>query len=177
MLRNTANRFGLVAKSLHWSVAVLILGLVWLGWYMVDLTYYDRWYNDSLTAHRALGLLVLVLAVAKIGWALVPPSPAPTAATAWERAAAKAMHHVLYLLMLALPITGYVISSSKGAAIPIFSWFDVPALFSVSEKWRDIAIELHYYLAYGIVVLVAGHAGAAIKHQFIDRDGTLGRML
>ena len=68
MLRNTESRYGVVAKLLHWSVAALTLGLIWLGWYMVDLTYYDAWYNDSLAWHKALGIVALALGATKIAW-------------------------------------------------------------------------------------------------------------
>ena len=63
LIRNSGQQFGLVAKLIHWTIALLILGLIWLGWYMVGLTYYDTWYNDSLTYHKALGMIVLALAI------------------------------------------------------------------------------------------------------------------
>lgn len=177
-LRNTNERYGAITKLLHWSIAMLIIGLIWLGWYMVDLTYYDKWYNASLTAHRALGMLVLLLAALKIAW-IVLSRPPPFVATIkpWERVAAKATHHTLYLAMLLIPVTGYIISTSEGDAIPFFDWFEIPALFSAGERLRDLAIEIHYYAAYGVAFLVLLHAGAALKHQFLDRDGTLKRML
>ena len=73
LIRNSADRFGLVTKLLHWLIAILIIFLIWLGWYMVDLTYYDKWYNASLAWHKALGMLVLGLGIAKIGWQLYSP--------------------------------------------------------------------------------------------------------
>lgn len=178
MLKNTIERYGLVTKLLHWTIAVLILGLIWLGWYMVDLTYFDRWYNESLSWHRSLGLTVLTLAVALILWKRVSPSPQlPGSISGFQRRAASAMHHLLLTLMVLIPITGYLVSTSAGKTIPFFGWFEVPALIPVSTWLRDLAIKLHFYLAYGIGVLAAGHAAAAIKHQFIDRDGVLARML
>ncbi len=87
------------------------------------------------------------------------------------------MHLTLFAMMVAIPITGYGISTSAGDGITIFGWFEVPALIPESEALRDLAIELHYYLAYGTAALVLLHAMAAFKHQFIDRDGTLGRMI
>ena len=78
MSRSSGERYGLVSRGLHWSVALLIIGLLWLGWYMVDLTYYDRWYNASLEWHKVLGMLVLCVGIVKIFWALVSHAPAPT---------------------------------------------------------------------------------------------------
>ena len=89
MWRNTGSRYGLATKLLHWSVAILILGLVWLGWYMVDLTYYDAWYNDSLAWHKTLGIVAFVLAVVKIAWTVHSRPPACAGSLKrWERVAA-----------------------------------------------------------------------------------------
>ena len=177
-LKSTKEAYGLVSKLTHWLIALLIIGLIWLGWYMVDLSYYDRWQNFSLTAHRALGMVVLALAVFKICWVVRSESPAlPVSLKRWERAAASATHHTLYLAMLFIPLTGYLISTSNGDPIPFFGWFDIPALFTVSEGVRNLAIEAHYYSAYAVAAIVVLHVAAALKHQFVDKDGTLGRML
>ncbi len=178
MFKNSAHRYGVLTRLLHWSIAILIVGLVWLGAYMVDLTYYDRWYNDALSAHRSLGVIAFVLALIMIAWNLYSRPPASVATLKpWERVAAKVMHLTLYAMMMAIPITGYMISTSAGAAVSIFGWFDIPALFAIGEKSREIAIDLHFWLTYGTAGLVLLHALAALKHQYWDRDGTLGRML
>lgn len=178
MLKNTNERYGLISRVLHWSIAFLIFGLVALGWYMVDLTYYDRWYYTSLSAHKALGILVLELAILKILWSLYsrPPPFSPTIKP-WERISARIMHGVLYLMMLLIPVTGYIISTSAGDPVSFFGWYEVPPLFPKDEAVRNLAIELHYYLAYGAAILATLHALAALKHQFIDRDGTLRKMI
>ena len=178
LIRNTSDQFGLVAKLIHWVIAVLILGLIWLGWYMVDLTYYDTWYNASLTAHRSLGMIVLGLALFKVAWLMFSPTPEPLPTLKdWEHQSSKLVHWIVFVSMFVIPITGYVISTSEGAAVPIFDWFDLPALFVASETTRDLAIDIHYYVAYAILAVVFVHAGAAFKHQFINDDGTLKRML
>ena len=178
LIKNTKARFGLVSKALHWTAAALMLGLIWLGWYMVDLTYYDKWYNASLHYHKSLGLLVLVLALAKIGWQWHTRAPAPLPSLkTWERVGAKLMHYVLWGMLLLLPITGYLISTSAGKPIQLFNWFELPPLVEVDEALRELAIAVHYYLAYAALLLIAAHAGAALKHHFINRDDTLKRML
>ncbi len=177
-LRNGPQQFGVVAKLIHWVMAALILGLIWLGWYMVDLSYYHRWSQDSLTAHRALGLIVLALGLFKLCWLIISPTPQPLPTLKqWERNASKLVHWVLILSMFFIPVTGYIVSTSEGAAVPVFDWFEVPALFIADESTRDLAIDLHYYVSYGILAMVLVHAAAALKHQFIERDGTLKRML
>ena len=178
MLRNSAQRFGLVTKVLHWWTAVLIFALIGLGWYMVDLTYFDRWYNAALSWHKALGLLVLVLGTLLLCWKVISPSPDyPASIGRFQRAAATAVHHMLLLMLLLIPITGYLISTSAGKPIDIFGWFEIPPVIDVNTALRDFAIQIHYWSAYGTGVLALAHAAAAFKHQFIDRDGILARML
>jgi len=178
LIKNSAAGFGLLTKLFHWSIALLILGLIWLGWYMVDLTYYDKWYKDSLDYHKSLGVLVLFLALIKIGWQCYTPTPDTVSRLKpWERVGAKSMHYILFGMMILIPITGYLISTSAGNPVQIFNWFEIPAIIDVDKKLRELAITIHFYLAYATLFLVAGHAGAAIKHQFIDKDSTLKRML
>lgn len=178
MIANTGQRYGVVAKALHWALAVLMLGLIWLGWVLVDLGYYDPWYYTAETAHETLGMLVLALAAFKLVWMLYSPTPAPQPELKpWERSASKLVHWVLFLSMFAIPLTGYLTSTSDGAAVPIFDWFEVPALVPVSDALRDWSIGAHFYTAYAVLVLAILHAGAALKHQFVDRHGTLKRML
>ena len=171
-------RYHLITRLLHWSIAFLIFTLVTLGWYMVGLTYYDRWYNAALSWHRVLGLSVLALAVTLLIWRLVMPAPPlPASLGRLQRAAATGTHHLLLTMMVLIPVTGYLVSTSAGKSIDVFGWFAVPALVDVSESLRDLAIKIHFYCAYGTGLLGLGHAGAALKHQFIDRDGILSRML
>jgi len=178
MLKNTEQRYGLISKAIHWSIGLLIIGLIWLGWYMVDLTYFDRWYNESLSLHKSFGMLVLGLVIFKFGWMAYSRSPRLAAGLAnWQRIAATATHHTLLLMMVLLPVTGYVISTSAGHEVSLFDLLEIPAVLPKNDTIRDIAVQLHFYLAYGTAVLVAGHILAALKHQFIDRDGTLMRMI
>ena len=95
----------------------------------------------------------------------------------WQRVAAHATHGLLFVLMLALPVTGYLISTSAGAGVSVFGWVEVPALLEGGEKLRDLAVDLHYYMAYGALGLACLHAAAALKHQLVERDGLLRRML
>lgn len=177
-IANSSESYGLVTKLLHWLTALLIIGLIGLGYYMVGLTYYDRWYHDALEIHKACGMLVFALGVVTLLWRRLSPSP-PLHATLkpWERIAATAMHHTLFVLVFLIPVTGFLVSTSEGKAVAFFTWFEVPPVVVVGEGLRDLAIKIHFYCAYGTAALVAMHAAAAFKHQIIDRDGTLARML
>ena len=135
MWRNTESRYGLATKLLHWSVATLILGLVWLGWYMVGLTYYDAWYNDSLAWHKALGIVAFVLGAVKIAWTVHSRPPAYAGSLKpWERAAATAVHHLFYVMMVLIPLTGYLVSTSEGEGVDLWGWFTVPAVAVAGEE-------------------------------------------
>ena len=178
MWRSGRDHYGLVAIGFHWSIAIVFVGLVGLGAWMVGLTYYDTWYNDSLALHKAIGIVVLALALAKFAWKLADRKPGfGPEVRAYERAGATATHWILGALLVVLPVTGYLISTSEGAGIDVFGLFEVPAFFDVTAGTRDLAIDLHYYLAYGGIALVGIHAGATFKHTFIDKGSTLIRML
>ena len=178
MWRSGAGHYGIVASGLHWAIALGFVGLVALGAWMVGLTYYDPWYNDSLALHKAIGIVVLALALAKFGWKLADryPTYGPEVKH-HERAGATAMHWLLNALMVLLPLTGYLISTSEGAGIAMFGLFDVPAFFDVTAATRDLAIDLHFYAAYGGIGLVGLHVLAALKHHVVDGGSTLRRML
>jgi cytochrome b561 len=177
-ISNTRHSFGWLTRLLHWLVAAHILGLIALGWYMVDLSYYDPYYHDSLHYHKAFGILALVLGMLKVLWYGANRQPEPTAALpTWQRRAANMVHWWLLLLMVLIPASGYLISTSAGDGIDLFGWFELPALLNISDEQRELAILVHEWLAYGTLGLVGLHMLAALKHQFIDRDGTLKRML
>ena len=176
--RNGRDHYGVVSIAFHWTVALGFAGLIGLGAWMVELTYYDPWYNASLALHKAIGIVVLIPALARLGWRLADRRPGFEAElTSAERMAATAMHWLLGALTVLLPVTGYLISTSEGSGIDMFGLVEVPASVPVSAGMRDLAIDVHFYLAYGAVGLIALHAGAALKHHFLDGGSTLARML
>lgn len=178
MILNSETRYGLVSKMLHWLIALSIISLIILGWWMVGLSYYDQWYHQSLEIHRALGMLVLFLASLFLIWKVfVKSPPLQNELTAFEKLGAKSAHILLLVSMFAIPVTGYVISTSADAGFTFFGLFDIPAIAQISDNIRELAISIHYYAAYGVGILALVHAGAALKHQFIDKQGTLRRML
>lgn len=171
-------RYGRVARTLHWAIALSIIALIPLGWYMVRLDYYDPWSYDALAIHKALGMIVLLLAAIMMSWQLAHDRPAVAPPRKpWEEIAAKIIHYSLYAVMLVVPVTGYVISTSAGAGVSVFGLFEVPAVLPKSVPLRDAAISLHYYFSYASFGLIAFHVAGALKHHFIDRDETLKQML
>ncbi len=178
MPRDPERRYGLITRAVHWIIAALIIALIPLGWYMVGLEYYDPWSHDSLEIHKALGMVVLLLATIMISWQIAGRGTRATESRMqWEVIAAKITHYLLYALMLVVPATGYIISTSAGAGVSIFGLFEVPAVLPKSVPLRDAAILMHYYFAYAGVALIVLHVAGALKHHFIDGDDTLRRML
>jgi len=180
--QNTEQGYGLVSKLLHWSVAALMLFLLWLGWYMVDLSYYDPQSKSALYWHQLLGLWVFALAVMFIVWRVIwcvasKPPAFSLGVKPWEKIAASLAHTLLFGLMLLLPISGYLISTSEGEGIALFFGLDFPALLPVSESLREWAVDGHYLMAYGGLGLIALHVLAALKHHFVSGDDTLRKML
>jgi len=175
---NNSDRYGLIAKLLHWLITALIITLMGIGWWMAGLSYYDPWYHDALNWHKSLGILVSLVVIFKLFWSVIDKAPSPQASlSGFERVTSGIVHSILRLAMLIIPVTGYLVSTSEGAAIDVFDWFSFPVLLQINERARDIAIGIHYYFAYAALALVVLHATAAFKHQFIDHKGTLKRML
>ncbi len=177
-LRNDDTRYGWIAIGLHWLVALTVFALFGLGLYMVELGYYDPWYRAAPDLHRSVGLTLLAVAVARLGWRFFSAPPAPPAShQRWERLAARLAHWALLVLLFTAMISGYLISTADGAGIQVFGLFEVPSLTGRQSGLEDSAGLVHYWSTWALVVLAGLHALAALKHHFIDRDATLKRML
>ena len=176
VFRNSETRYGIVAKSFHWLMAILIIAIFALGLYMVELSYYDRWYKDSLEIHKSTGLLIALLWLLRLTWKKVSIAPKTLSVHAWETKIAHLAHLCLYLLMALICVSGYLISTADGAGISFYGLFDVPAS-ATGENQEDTAGVIHKYLAWALIALVALHVAGALKHHFIDKDNTLRRMI
>lgn len=169
-------RYGRVAVLLHWVIALLILAAFPLGLYMVDLPFspaklkYFSW-------HKWLGVTVFGLAAARLLWRAThrPPAPLP-GQPRWQLAAAHAVHGLLYALMLAIPLTGWLYSSAAGVPTVYLGLWQLPDLLAKDAGLKATLEIVHQSLAYALAALVLLHAAAAIKHAVVDRDGTLARM-
>ena len=177
-LKNTADRWGSVSQLLHWTIAVLILGIGVVGLLMGELPRSPK-YFWVYTMHKSLGLTVLALVLVRIGWRLYAGAPAPVAGTPrWQVRLSSATHGALYLLILAMPMSGWLYDSASG--LRPLRWFgrvQVPKLAAPDEALAASAHGTHEWLFWLLVALVIGHAGAALYHHFIQRDSTLARML
>ncbi len=176
--RNTPHNYGAVSIAMHWLVALTVIGLFALGYWMVGLNYYSSWYRTAPDIHKSVGLLLLALMVIRVVWRFANQGPAPLASHGrFTRLATKAGHGVLYVGLFAVMMSGYLISTADGRPISVFGWFEVPALITSIPDQEDVAGLVHEYLAWGLIILSGLHALAALKHHFIDRDPTLKRMV
>ena len=165
------------AKSLHWLMALIIIGLVPLGLYMHELPVSPR-KLQLYSWHKWAGVTVFVLLLVRVAWRLTHRPPAlPAASTALERLAAHAGHLGLYLLMLVTPVSGWLMSSAKGFQTVWFGVLPIPDLVGKDKALGDTLAEVHEFLAWTLVALIVVHVVAALKHHFIDRDDVLVRML
>jgi len=174
--RNTQDSYGLVSVILHWLVALAVTGLFALGLWMVELGYYDRWYQRAPDIHRSVGVLLLAPMLAHFAWRYWNPRP-ETLGSVTERRAAAWMHRLMYVLMYLLLLSGYLISTADGRGINVFGLFSVPASISGLHNQADTAGEVHEWLAFTLIALVVLHVLAALKHHLVNRDQTLKRML
>ena len=177
MLKNTNENFGWLHIVIHWISALAVFGLFGVGIWMVDLNYYSEWYRTAPDLHKSVGLTLLALTIFRLIWIALSPSPKSLSNNQLEKAGAKAGHIALYVLLIAIMVSGYLISTADGRGIEWFGLFEVPGLGEFVENQEDIAGLIHEWLAYGLMGVVLIHALAAFKHHFINKDKTLVRML
>ncbi len=177
-VNNTATQWGLLSITFHWLTLLFVIGLYALGWYMVELDYYDSWYRVGPFWHKSFGLVLFTLVLTRLCYRVLSSSPSHLASHApWEILIAKVAHTFLYLSLIVACISGYLISTADGRGISFFDLADVPAIISGFENQEDLAGDIHVWATNFLVFLAGLHGLAALKHHFLDRDETLLRML
>ena len=185
--RDTNTRYGTVAMSLHWLIAAAVLFNIGLGFYMNDLQSADPDRFWFVQLHKSTGLSILVLSIARVLWRIVNPMPAlPEHMPPWERLAARGVHYIFYVLIIAIPLAGWAMVSSSPLGLPtmwygLFEWPHIPFLSELPREEKQQIIgtfrDTHNMLAYLALALIVLHVAAALKHHFWDRDTVLTRML
>lgn len=174
-IKNSEQAYGTVAKSLHWIIAIIMIGMLCLGLYMTRLPL-SLEQVKLIGWHKEIGVIVLALAFIRIAWRLL--NVTPLLSLPWlEKFAARAIHWAFYGFMFALPITGWLMSSAAGFPVSFFGLFTLPDLIAPNETLRHLLAETHKWLAYGLIATICLHVAAALKHHFIDKDDILRRML
>lgn len=178
---SAATRYHGFAIALHWVLAVALVGIFAMGLYMADLPFSPqrlKLYNW----HKWAGVCILALSVVRVLWRLSHRPPAlPQAVTlampGWQMAAYRATHGLLYALFFIVPLVGWAYSSAAGFPIVLFGVLPLPDFVPVSKALAEAIKPWHEISAFAMAALVVVHAGAALKHQWVDRDGLLDRML
>ncbi len=176
-IRNNSQTWGSLSIGLHWLTFILILCLAMVGLLMTELA------NGPLkiqvyALHKSFGLTVLGLTIIRLIWRLFSITPAITANTpAWQNIIAKLTHGLLYLLLFAMPISGWLYNSAAGFPLKYFGLFKLPKLSSYNPELKQLAGDAHETFFYILAVLMLMHAGASLQHHYLDKDKTLTRML
>lgn len=169
-------RFNLLARFLHWTMAALILTMIFIGIGMVS-TVSPR-YHELLSIHRSIGILILVLAAVRfINRLLNPPPPLPDDLPAWQRFLATASHLLLYSLMFALPLVGWSMLSAGAYPIVVFGSIHLPPILPHNVAVFAVLRTTHSLLGFLLFAVFLGHLGAALFHKLIRRDGVLKSMV
>jgi cytochrome b561 len=165
------------AKTLHWLMAVLLFGLLALGFYMQDLPLSPEKLK-LYSWHKWAGVSVFLLVLFRLAWRATHRPPAlPASMPKLMQLAAHAGHLALYGLMLVIPLTGWLMSSAKGFQTVWFGILPIPDLLDKDKALGDLLQTVHMSLNLLFVAVIVGHIAAALKHHFIDRDDILSRML
>jgi cytochrome b561 len=175
--RNAANSYGALAKFLHWIVVVLIITQFFIAESADELP--DGLEKLAvLSWHKSFGMLVLILAIVRIGWKLANRgAPAPVPMPRPQQIAAAAGHGLLYMLVLAQPITGWAMSSAANYPVTLFGWFQFPDLVGANHALHEVLEEVHEATFYTLAVVALLHAAAAVYHHVWMKDDSLRRML
>lgn len=164
------------AIALHWLAAALILGNFVLGPWMADLPITPQ--KLRLYAwHKWIGITVFLLVVARLAWRHWHSPPMPVAMPDWQRRAAAVTHALLYVLMVLIPLSGWIYSSATGVQVVYLGLVPLPDLVAKDKALAAILKAVHATLNFSLLALVFLHVGAALKHHLVDRDGVLARMI
>lgn len=175
--RNTSETYGIISKAFHWVIAVLVIALLAVGLIMADMeTNPDK--IKLIGLHKEFGIVVLALAALRLGWKILDVSPLmPKSVGKLAVIGAKSVHFLLYVLMFAMPVSGWMMSSAAGFPVSVFGLFTMPNLVEPNKELRHDLSELHEIFAWGLISLISLHVLAALFHHFYYKDNVLTRML
>lgn len=174
-LGNTRDRFGIITIIGHWLVGVMIIGMLALGWYMNALP--DEQRTPLILLHKSIGVLLFALVALRVAWHFSQPRPAPLGKSHLLNSVARLNHILLLVAMVAMVVSGWVLSDSYKYPTKFFNLFTMPDILPLNEPLHDAAAQAHTISAWTLAILIGIHVLAVLKHQFINKDGTLMRML
>lgn len=161
--------YGVVAKGLHWGMALMLIALISIGTYMTGLDKSDPSRLELLGMHKSFGAIFMQLAVFRLIWSRIQPAPTlPNVLAGWERLLSRFVTASLYLLMLAIPFSGMAMTNFAGYPVSIFGLIDMPILFDKNTEMVGLAKNAHGILVYALLVSIFMHIAGALKHRFLD---------
>lgn len=176
-LKNSHDNYGSVAKFFHWTIAITIYAMLAIGFIMGNIS------NDAIAGnlyfyHKATGITILGIMVLRFIWRQLNTRPQlPETVAKWQRVASSMVHYGLYLLLFAMPLSGWIMSSAHGTPPSVFGLFNMPPIVATSKSVTKTFASVHEILAFALITLIVIHVGAALKHYFMDKDNVLQRML
>jgi cytochrome b561 len=187
--KNSSERYGSVAMAFHWTIAIMILANIALGFYFNEI-FTDRHapgHSDLIQIHKSIGLTVLILSVGRLVWRLMNPQPPfPSGMSLWWRIVARSTHYLLYVLMIGVPLLGWALTSASRSRIPTYylGFITWPNIGVIADLPRDQKGDVGHFFslthktaAYMLLALVVGHLAAALYHHYSRKDNVLRRML
>ena len=175
--RNTTRSWGALSKALHWIIVILIINQ-WVIAARADALPNGLAKLQALGWHKSFGMTILMLAVVRLAWRLMNPTPDLAGETKpWERLLARLSHFLLYALIFAMPLTGWMMSSARNFPVSWFKLFQFPDLVAPAERMFHRMHDLHHQLFAALVIVALLHIAGALKHHFIDKNDVLKRML
>ena len=169
-----SSQYNRYTRLLHWIMAVVIIVNIVIAFYMDDLSKEDK--LQFVLLHRSLGLLILQLAIVRIIWVLMHAAPKmPDNIPKFEVKIGKILQHSFYLLMIVLPITGFIMTVTSGKAVGFFGLFDLPLIFEKNHDIHELFEDIHVYLGWLMSALVVLHIGAGLYHRY-KNDGVFERI-
>ena len=176
MLMNTQDHYGLIARLLHWLIAALAIGML-VGGSLMSILPAGGFKAAAIAGHKSIGVVILVLTIGRIAWRYINPQPRALGSNPVLNYLAHLVHIFLYVLLLLQPLVGILMSQAYGYPVSVFGIFKLPPLVWQSPPLGNFMREAHGVTAVLLAAFIIIHVAAALKHHFVDRDGTLMRML
>jgi cytochrome b561 len=176
-LRNTTRRWGAIAQLLHWLIVLFIVAQFTLATLFEQLPAGAKKLT-LLSRHKSIGITILMLALVRLAWRWSNPTPTlPDTLKPYERALARLTHALLYVLLFAVPLTGWLMSSARGFPVSWFGFLQLPDLVPKNKVLYEALVTTHGILAWTLGIVATVHLVAALKHHFVLKDDVLRRML
>ena len=176
MYLNTRDSYGLIARILHWLIFLLVAGML-MGGFSLSYLPSNEFKSFVISIHKSTGFIVFLLMIARLSWRLYSPPPRDLGESLVLNYAAHVLHIVLYILLFLQPLVGILMSQTYGYPVSVFGIFELPQIIWKSQPLANFFSRVHTVIGVLLTISIVIHAGAALKHHYIDRNRILIRML